>query len=137
MSKNNQRPESSRAHTASISVPALYEPYVNASTSAVDEWTLSENMRSDTANGGISQLENHYKTFIVSSLKIDLGALLSNCARRPKKILHKLRVLVSTLSAFLFLTGRSKLVITSLSWRKPLGRKLLFCSWQVDWKTVF
>lgn len=47
------------------STPALYEPYVNATISAVDEWTLSENMRNDTANGGISQLENHYKTFIV------------------------------------------------------------------------
>lgn len=48
------------------SVPALYEKYLTASTVAVDEWTLSENMRADTANGGISQLEDHYKTFIVS-----------------------------------------------------------------------
>ena len=47
-------------------MPALYEPYVNASTPAVDEWTLCQNMAADTANGGLQQLENHYKTFIVS-----------------------------------------------------------------------
>ncbi|KAG6917780.1 hypothetical protein DXG01_001052 [Tephrocybe rancida] len=44
--------------------PALFEPYLNNVPPAVDEWTLSEAMRADTANGGISQLENHYKTFI-------------------------------------------------------------------------
>ena len=46
--------------------PALYQKYPGA----VDEWTLSENMRSDTAGGGISQLEDHYKTFIVSFFSI-------------------------------------------------------------------
>ena len=32
----------------------------------MDEWTLSQNMAADTANGGLNQLEEHYKTFIVS-----------------------------------------------------------------------
>ena len=50
---------------ALLSAPALYEPYANATLSAIDEWTLSQNMRADTANGGINQLENHYQTFIV------------------------------------------------------------------------
>jgi hypothetical protein len=31
----------------------------------VDEWTLCQAMRADTAGGGIDQLETHYKTFIV------------------------------------------------------------------------
>lgn len=47
------------------SVPALYEKYYNATIQAVDEWTLSQNMAADTAGGGFSQLEDHYKTFIV------------------------------------------------------------------------
>ncbi|KAF9512116.1 glycoside hydrolase family 5 protein [Hydnum rufescens UP504] len=44
--------------------PGLYEAYVNATTPAVDEWTLSVNMAADTANGGLNQLEKHYATFI-------------------------------------------------------------------------
>jgi len=51
--------------TVADSVPGLYEKYHGSTTTAVDEWTLSQNMRADTANGGISQLEDHYKTFIV------------------------------------------------------------------------
>lgn len=54
-------------------VPALYEKYQNVSTlpggQAVDEWTLSIAMRNDTSpGGGIQQLEDHYKTFIVRLL---------------------------------------------------------------------
>lgn len=46
--------------------PALYEKYANGTPVAIDEWTLSQNMRADTSSGGgISQLEDHYKTFIV------------------------------------------------------------------------
>ena len=41
--------------------PAFYQKYVGA----VDEWTLSLLMAADTASGGMSQLEEHYKTFIV------------------------------------------------------------------------
>lgn len=60
------------------SSPALYEPYVNSTIPAVDEWTLSENMRNDTANGGISQLENHYKTFIVRVVYFSLSLLFND-----------------------------------------------------------
>ena len=42
--------------------PALYQKY----TGATDEWTLSTLMAADTASGGLSQLETHYQTFIVS-----------------------------------------------------------------------
>lgn len=49
-------------------VPALFEPYQNNSDLPVkDEWSLSEAMANDTANGGLGQLETHYKTFIVST----------------------------------------------------------------------
>jgi hypothetical protein len=41
--------------------PSLFQRY----PSAVDEWTLSLLMAADTANGGIDQIEEHYKTFIV------------------------------------------------------------------------
>ncbi|PPQ80107.1 hypothetical protein CVT25_001475 [Psilocybe cyanescens] len=40
--------------------PSLYQKYPGA----VDEWTLSTLMAADTANGGLNQLEDHYKTFI-------------------------------------------------------------------------
>jgi glucan 1,3-beta-glucosidase len=48
--------------------PALFEKYnTGGEAVAVDEWTLSELMASDTAGGGLETLmEEHYKTFIVS-----------------------------------------------------------------------
>jgi hypothetical protein len=47
------------------SSPALYQKYL--SVPVVDEWELSRAMRDDTGpGGGIDQLEEHYKTFIVS-----------------------------------------------------------------------
>jgi hypothetical protein len=49
------------------SSPALYQKYSSNPTPPVDEWTLSLAMSADTASGGLSQLEDHYKTFIVSS----------------------------------------------------------------------
>lgn len=49
-------------------VPSLFEPYVNAVPPAQDEWTLSQAMAADTANGGLAQLEKHYDTFIVRPL---------------------------------------------------------------------
>lgn len=42
--------------------PALFQKY----PAAVDEWTLSTLMASDTASGGLNQIEDHYNTFIVS-----------------------------------------------------------------------
>lgn len=41
--------------------PALFQKYPGAT----DEWSLSLLMAADTANGGLNQLEDHYKTFIV------------------------------------------------------------------------
>ena len=48
-------------------MPALYEKYVNTSNPAFDEFDLTARM---TADGSISDLENHYDTFIVSRSSI-------------------------------------------------------------------
>ncbi len=56
-------------------VPALFEKYQNVPPSDAlpggdvhDEWSLSVAMLNDTSEGGgIGQLEDHYKTFIVST----------------------------------------------------------------------
>jgi hypothetical protein len=55
--------------------PALFQKYPGS----VDEWTLSEMMAADTASGGLDQLEEHYKTFIVSkfsSMSLTLNLIL-------------------------------------------------------------
>ncbi|CAE6430525.1 unnamed protein product [Rhizoctonia solani] len=46
--------------------PALYEPYMNASIPAIDEWTLCQNLANDSSSGGVAKvIEEHYKTFVV------------------------------------------------------------------------
>ncbi len=74
--------------------PALFEPYLNVTTSAgpvLDEWTLSLAMANDTANGGLSQLETHYDTFIVCPRDFALGFIII-IFFRLKKTLHKSQV---------------------------------------------
>ncbi|KAI0748315.1 glycoside hydrolase [Daedaleopsis nitida] len=66
-----------------ISVPALYEPYVNTSNPVYDEWDLCERLRSDPSTGGIDVLENHYKTFITEKDFIDIAAAGLNFVRIP------------------------------------------------------
>jgi hypothetical protein len=44
--------------------PDIFQRYPGT----VDEFTLSQAMMADTANGGLKQLEDHYNTFIVSLL---------------------------------------------------------------------
>lgn len=83
-----------------LSSPALYEQYENAATPAVDEWTLSTNMRADTARGGIQQLEEHYKTFIVSSYLLSVVRRLLISLLRPRKTSRTLQVQASIISAF-------------------------------------
>lgn len=85
-------------------------------------------MRSDTANGGISQLEDHYKTFIVSQDSLIGGRPpYTNVYDRPKKTSLKLLVPVSTLFVFLSHIGRLRLVTVSLFWRRLVGREFAFC----------
>lgn len=70
-------------NTEPFIVPALYEKYLNSTTPAVDEWTLSQNMAADTANGGLSQLEEHYKTFITEQDFAEIAGAGLNWVRIP------------------------------------------------------
>ncbi|KAG5717966.1 putative glucan 1,3-beta-glucosidase D [Termitomyces sp. T112] len=70
-------------NTEPFIVPALFEPYLSNTQPAVDEWTLSEAMRSDTANGGITQLEDHYKTFITEKDFAEIAGAGLNYVRIP------------------------------------------------------
>ncbi|KAI0934247.1 hypothetical protein AcV5_006153 [Taiwanofungus camphoratus] len=63
--------------------PALFEKYVNSSTPAVDEWTLSEAMAADSAGGGLGQLEDHYKTFITEQDFAEIAGAGLNFVRIP------------------------------------------------------
>ncbi|KAF8329749.1 glycoside hydrolase superfamily [Cantharellus anzutake] len=63
--------------------PALYEKYLDASTPAIDEWTLSTNMAADKASGGLGQLENHYATFITEEDFALIAAAGLNFVRIP------------------------------------------------------
>jgi aryl-phospho-beta-D-glucosidase BglC (GH1 family) len=71
--------------------PTLFQKY----PTAVDEWTISTSMTADTASGGLSQLENHYKTFIVSDTA-STSRLHRHSSRtryrRPRRILQRLPV---------------------------------------------
>ncbi|KAL0061434.1 hypothetical protein AAF712_011728 [Marasmius tenuissimus] len=59
--------------------PKFFEKYPNA----VDEWTLSEAMRADTAGGGLAQLEDHYKTFITEKDIAEIAGAGLNWIRLP------------------------------------------------------
>jgi hypothetical protein len=84
--------------------PALYEKYINHTSSVVDEWTLSQAMAKDTSGDGASQLEDHYKTFIVSSPAALLDRSLKRLRRRSETS-RKLLEPGSTLFVFRFRTG--------------------------------
>ncbi|KAF9461827.1 glycoside hydrolase superfamily [Collybia nuda] len=59
--------------------PALFQKYPGS----VDEWTLSEMMAADTANGGLDQLEEHYKTFITEQDIAEIAGAGLNWIRLP------------------------------------------------------
>ncbi|KAH9477953.1 putative glucan 1,3-beta-glucosidase D [Psilocybe cubensis] len=59
--------------------PELFQRYPGA----VDEWTLSTLMAADTANGGLNQLEEHYKTFITEQDIAEIAGAGLNWIRLP------------------------------------------------------
>ncbi|CAE6479170.1 unnamed protein product [Rhizoctonia solani] len=64
--------------------PAMYEPYMNASVPAIDEWTLCENLAKDASSGGVAKaLEEHYKTFITEEDFAQIAAAGLNWIRIP------------------------------------------------------
>lgn len=84
-------------------------------------------MANDTAGGGLQQLENHYKTFIVgptSDLKIAWDYLLISIVR-PNKTLLKSQVRDSTSFVSPCHIGPSKSVTMNRSYPRPLGRAYL------------
>jgi len=63
--------------------PTPFEKYAVGGVIPIDEWHLSVNMAADTANGGLSQLEDHYKTFITERDFADIAAAGLNFVRIP------------------------------------------------------
>ncbi|CAK5275468.1 unnamed protein product [Mycena citricolor] len=67
----------------------VLEPFITASyfdkysPQAVDEWTLSIAMANDTAGGGLSQLEQHYNTFITEEDIAQIAGVGLNWIRVP------------------------------------------------------
>ncbi|KAF8633475.1 hypothetical protein AX15_001435 [Amanita polypyramis BW_CC] len=59
--------------------PDIFQRY----PSAKDEWDLSTAMAADTANGGISQLEHHYDTFISEQDIAEMAGAGLNFVRVP------------------------------------------------------
>ncbi|KAJ2922822.1 hypothetical protein H1R20_g14279, partial [Candolleomyces eurysporus] len=59
--------------------PGLFQKYPGA----VDEWTLTTMMAEDTANGGLSQLEHHYDTFITEKDIAEIAGAGLNWVRLP------------------------------------------------------
>ncbi|KAF8602790.1 glycoside hydrolase [Ceratobasidium sp. AG-I] len=64
--------------------PALYEPYMNATVPAIDEWTLCTNLAADKSSGGVTQvIENHYNTFITEEDFAQIAGAGLNWVRIP------------------------------------------------------
>ncbi|KAF8671218.1 Cellulase (glycosyl hydrolase family 5) [Rhizoctonia solani] len=64
--------------------PALYEPYQNATTPAIDEWTLCTNLAADKSSGGVAKvLEDHYNTFVTEEDFAQIAAAGLNWVRIP------------------------------------------------------
>jgi glucan 1,3-beta-glucosidase len=59
--------------------PSFFEKY----PTAVDEWTLSEAMAADTSSGGLSQLEDHYNTFVTEQDIAEIAGAGLNWIRLP------------------------------------------------------
>ncbi|KAF8654052.1 hypothetical protein AX16_003587 [Volvariella volvacea WC 439] len=63
--------------------PALFERYADLPNPPIDEWELCEAMAADTENGGLAQLEEHYRTFITERDFADIAAAGLNYIRIP------------------------------------------------------
>ncbi|KAJ8453447.1 hypothetical protein ONZ45_g19714 [Pleurotus djamor] len=59
--------------------PELFQRFPGA----VDEWTLTTLMAADTANGGLRQLEEHYRTFITEEDMAQIAGAGLNWIRLP------------------------------------------------------
>ncbi|EEB92251.1 hypothetical protein MPER_09269, partial [Moniliophthora perniciosa FA553] len=63
--------------------PALFEKYANATPTPVDEYTLHAAIAADPANGGLEQIEDHYRTFITEKDFAEIAGAGMNYVRIP------------------------------------------------------
>lgn len=104
-------------HSPCSIAPSLFEPFLHAPVPAEDEWTLSLNLGERLGE----VLEQHYKTFIVSSQRDPPRMLPDVLLCRPRKTSLRSRVLASTGFGFLYRSGRSRSTTTSHSLRTFAG----------------
>lgn len=69
--------------------PSLFQRYPNTT----DEFTLSVAMRADSTNGGIGQIEDHYRTFIVRTSLFCCMSTDPDLFYRRSRISLRLRVI--------------------------------------------
>ncbi|CAA7271152.1 unnamed protein product [Cyclocybe aegerita] len=77
-----------RIHGVNLGGLFVLEPFITPDIfqrypGAVDEYTLSQAMAADTANGGLSQLEQHYDTFITERDIAEIAGAGLNFLRIP------------------------------------------------------
>ncbi|KAJ3516166.1 hypothetical protein NLJ89_g1298 [Agrocybe chaxingu] len=77
-----------RIHGVNLGGLFVLEPFITPDIfqrypGAVDEYTLSQAMAADTANGGLSQLEQHYDTFITEQDIAEIAGAGLNFLRIP------------------------------------------------------
>ena len=83
-------------------------------------------MTADTASGGLNQLEDHYKTFIVGSPAHTAGdGILTFMFHRPRRISQRSPVLVLISCGFPYPGGPSRFGMTNLSFLECAGRQYL------------
>ncbi|KAK0458473.1 exo-beta-1,3-glucanase [Desarmillaria tabescens] len=65
------------------SSPALFEPFADTSSPAVDEYTLHTLLAADSGNGGLDQIKEHYQTFITEQDFAEIAGAGLNYVRIP------------------------------------------------------
>jgi glucan 1,3-beta-glucosidase len=101
--------------------PALYEPYANTSSPAVDEYTLSAKY---LAEGGQANLEarmrSHYDTFITEADFMEIAAAGLNWVRLPIGFWA-----IETIAGETFLEGVSwEYVLKAIEWARKYGIRI-------------
>ncbi|PFH46075.1 glycoside hydrolase family 5 protein [Amanita thiersii Skay4041] len=96
--------------------PELFQRY----PSAEDEWDISKAMRADSTNGGINQLEDHYKTFIDEQDIAEIAGAGLNFIRIPLAFWA-----IETWEGEPFLTRTSwKYFLQILDWARKYGLRV-------------
>lgn len=102
-------------------VPALYEPYENTSSPAVDEFTLSQNYLSEGGPDNLrAQMTKHYDTFITEQDFANIAGAGLNWVRLPVGFWA-----LETYSNEPFLEGVSwNYVLKAIQWARKYGLRI-------------